>query len=510
MISGVSFLVALGLFASLVQKNQFIDGFYSPVTRAWEFLSGALLALAITRLTVVPYKVGLPFGLLGAVLLISSPWLITRSTPFPGVWTLLPVTGTLLVIFVGIYSSNIITSGLAARPIVKVGDWSYSIYLWHWPLIVFAALVWPDKPQAIVIAALLSFVPAIASYAMVEQPLRNLQRVSASRVKMLLAATLIPPLLLGLVLLQGARTWFWNEALAATMTSLHVLPTGWGQPLCISRIPVNKRDTDQCKWEANAIGSPIYLVGDSNAMHFSEALKGAGEKLNRPVTTLGTHGCPLIDVFLDRRSDVTVRADCRENYVAMIEWLTKSPPGLVMIASVDRYWRSDDYLVSIDGNFSKADDPLLNADRLKQGLLNTVERLQKVGHTVLLLQTIPHYVVEPFTLADHCNGLEVLSGHCQPAVVQMPLGFANEWQKASRLAIIDVAAKTGATVFDFRDYFCPEGTCSNKIDGIYHYQPDGYHLNKGGSAQLTKTLIKAIVSVSPSRVASWSLSTPAK
>jgi SGNH domain (fused to AT3 domains) len=123
------------------------------------------------------------------------------------------------------------------------------------------------------------------------------------------------------------------------MTATMTLPTGWRNPSCISIIPLNKRDTTQCQWAIDALGVPIYLVGDSNAMHFSEAIRNAGLALHRPVTALGTYGCPLIDVFLWSKYDQALMIECRENYIAMMDWLTTKSPGLVMIGSVDRYWR---------------------------------------------------------------------------------------------------------------------------------------------------------------------------
>jgi len=73
--------------------SEVILGFYSPFTRAWEFAVGALLALALTR-NVPPRSRGLMSvaGAVGGLLLVSSLWLISSDTSFPGPWTLLPVT----------------------------------------------------------------------------------------------------------------------------------------------------------------------------------------------------------------------------------------------------------------------------------------------------------------------------------------------------------------------------------------------------------------------------------
>src|SRR5690606_35596852 len=99
----------------------------------------------------------------GGLLVGASLWLISATTPFPGPWTLLPVIGTALII---VFTPHVrtINRALSTPTMVRVGDLSYSIYLWHWPLIVFAASIFPNKGYALVTAALLSFLPALASY----------------------------------------------------------------------------------------------------------------------------------------------------------------------------------------------------------------------------------------------------------------------------------------------------------------------------------------------------------
>ena len=87
---------------------------------------------------------------------------------------MLPVLSTMLLIIAGI-SGNLVSDALSARPMVVVGDLSYSIYLWHWPFIVFASLLWPETKWAVPAAAALSLLPALASYHVLEQPIRRWQ-----------------------------------------------------------------------------------------------------------------------------------------------------------------------------------------------------------------------------------------------------------------------------------------------------------------------------------------------
>ena len=157
-------------------------GFYSPLTRAWEFALGSLLALAVSQQRTVAKSIALPCGAAGVAMLLASLWLIDGSTRFPGPWTLVPVAGALLLLAPRPEGGTPISRVLASPPLVAVGDLSYSIYLWHWPLIVFAAALWPASQVAAISAAALSLAPAIASFRWVEQPIRRSHPSQGARV----------------------------------------------------------------------------------------------------------------------------------------------------------------------------------------------------------------------------------------------------------------------------------------------------------------------------------------
>ena len=91
---------------------------------------------------------------------------------------------------------------------VKIGDWSYSIYLWHWPFIVFAIYLWPFNSYVALVAAGLSLAPALASYRWVEQPLRKRATQSRAKTARLIAIVMIPPLALaGIVGVIAQNYW---------------------------------------------------------------------------------------------------------------------------------------------------------------------------------------------------------------------------------------------------------------------------------------------------------------
>lgn len=491
-IGAISFYLALlGSAESILVGGTWLLGFYSPLTRAWEFSVGAILALVHRAGHGRSFRTSATWlAIAGLVLLCASLWTISEDTPFPGAWTLLPVIGTALLTLAGNRGPNFVSRILCSKALVAIGDWSYSIYLWHWPLIVFAGAIWANSWWAMLLAAALAFPVAIASYYLVEQPIRT-AAVSSPRAKIkLVAVTVTAPLAVGIAVGLGARTWYGREDLRIAAATMEELTTGWATPYCSTRAPFAKRNVSLCQWNTRGQGPPVYLVGDSNAMHFSDALIAAGATLQRKVTALTSPGCPLIDAHFRRKGYPTLQEECREFYVSMVHWLRHQPPGTILISSVDRYWRDRDYLVADLAEGFDAAVPDLNAAVLNAGLKRAVIELQSAGHSVTLVQTIPHFI-GPYQLEQiRCSALHLLVTSCQIPFAMMSLKSADEWQSKSRYGIEQVAHETGANVLDLRPFFCPGGACSTRhASGTDLYMSDGYHLNKRGSLLLTGAFV---------------------
>jgi len=107
-------------------------------------------------------------------MILTASVLYNDSTIFPGFAALLPTLGAMLVITGGMTpSTGIAYQWLSSKPMVRIGDLSYSWYLWHWPMIVFAAAMFPKTPLiATLCAGVLSYPAAILSERLVENPIR--------------------------------------------------------------------------------------------------------------------------------------------------------------------------------------------------------------------------------------------------------------------------------------------------------------------------------------------------
>ncbi|VVT22866.1 conserved membrane hypothetical protein [Sphingomonas sp. EC-HK361] len=148
--------------------------FYLPQYRMWELLCGSLLALgAIPRIDNAYVR---EFAALaGLALILFAVTALAETTPFPGAAALLPCAGAMLVIHAGEGGKTVVGQILSSRPLVFIGLISYSVYLWHWPLIVFFSYYIIDEPsfaQSLLLLAA-SFVIGALSWRFIELPFRK-------------------------------------------------------------------------------------------------------------------------------------------------------------------------------------------------------------------------------------------------------------------------------------------------------------------------------------------------
>jgi peptidoglycan/LPS O-acetylase OafA/YrhL len=162
--------------------------FYSLPSRLWELALGGLLAVAAGWLGRLPRLGLIPVGWLGVVLVAAGVILIDSATPYPGSAALLPTLGAAALI-VGGGAGGPVTWLLTREPTRFIGRISYSLYLWHWPILVLPSLATGEPlPLELAIAlGLVSVVVAAASWRLIEEPFRR-GRMWTRRPRLVLAS----------------------------------------------------------------------------------------------------------------------------------------------------------------------------------------------------------------------------------------------------------------------------------------------------------------------------------
>jgi peptidoglycan/LPS O-acetylase OafA/YrhL len=175
-IAGLSFL-----FSIYTVRIDRTPAFYAPWNRFWELLVGATLACIeadsdlagrLRGLTARPWLAHF-VSMIGLAAIVAGVALINATRVFPGLWVLLPVIGTAMLIVAG-PGAAINRRLLSLAPVVWVGLISYPLYLWHWPLLSFAHLLVGDIPSWWLRLMLLagSVVLAWITYRVIERPIR--------------------------------------------------------------------------------------------------------------------------------------------------------------------------------------------------------------------------------------------------------------------------------------------------------------------------------------------------
>lgn len=179
-------LASLGYSVYLTGAAKSPAYFVLPV-RVWEFALGALVALAGPRF-IMPRIAANLASLLGFAMIMAAALTFTLQSPFPGAIALIPAAGTALIIAAGADPRQQWHTMLSSSaPVQTLGDISYSLYLWHWPLLILAPFAlpgavadgMPDLPLALGILAV-SLVLASLSKRLIEDPVRRWPRLADS------------------------------------------------------------------------------------------------------------------------------------------------------------------------------------------------------------------------------------------------------------------------------------------------------------------------------------------
>ena len=383
--SVMSFLLALHFARSGAAADQRL-AFYGSPTRAWEFGVGALAALPAPWVARMPGAVAQLVGVLGLAAVGVAAFSSDNASGLPVIATLLAVGGACALLAAGTATErNVASRLLSVRPAVWVGDLSYSWYLWHWPLIVFATALWPRVGWTALTLAAVSLLPAWLSYRYVENPIRLDSRIVGRRVFALLAVCVVVPLAASLGLRET------DKALAST-SRVKAFERSQTAHLDVAAGCESSAldDPPACTWGKKGRQGQVVLLGDSNAGQFSESVVRAAKRANLQARISTKAYCPFIDLSVLRDEKTWEQKECRVLYERNLATLVRSRPSLVIVAA-----RTDMYLDGSEFGLARTDTGThvhrtAAKERLwSQGLQSTIRRLNGDGIPVIVVHPVP-------------------------------------------------------------------------------------------------------------------------
>lgn len=425
-------------------------------------------------------------GLLGAGVLVVGFLVIDGSSPFPGLSTLLPVLGSLLLI-IGGPGAGPVGTVLRSGPAVWIGDVSYSIYLWHWPFVVFAQALGPAAWWPPALGAAFSVLPAVLTYRTVEQRWRPAGGVSGASGRSfgvlwrLAMVTILVPAVLSAGLWWGAQSG-WGSARITQQQAVSAQAHVGFRP-CMDQRAGGGPAPVECRWFAERPGPTVHLVGDSNAGQYSEAVLAAAAELDSPVHVSTASACAYADVYRVTPGHGMGADDraCRAWFERTAAELAQEPPGVVVLAMSMIHWLyAGRAMGSTAANATR--HPATRGAFVDAGVVAAIHGLEASGHRVVMVEPMIWLPDAQVAMTTCPSTLSILSGSCPHDVTNLASTQAAQAPIRTRLrALIEEA---GAVWLPITDRQCPQDRCPAFLGPELVYLDAG-HLSAGFSRGLT-------------------------
>ena len=473
--------------------------FFVTTTRLWELGIGAAVAVASVWWTRLPRAVAAALGVLGALGLAYSGFMIDAGDPWPGALALVPVLSTAALIVAGVRAADTgVSRVLSWRPFVWIGGLSYSLYLWHWLFVVGGTAHFGElgAKRGLVLVAL-SFIPAWLSYRFVENPVRfspRLARSSGLSLSMganLSLAAAIAGLVLCLPLVTAPSTpvtagsdrplgaaaitadplgadELWKVDTAASITpapdqATADVPAAYGDGCQVSQ---DSSEPVECVFGDESSDVTVALVGDSKALQWITAIDAIGKERGWRVITHTKSTCAFTEADVLRNGKPY--ETCNEWNDAVTALLLEQKPALV-ITSQNASTAAPAGSGSSEGT----------SEVMQAGLEERWTQLQDAGITVATLTN------------NAAPGDEVYECVAQHPDQLSTCAFEPKYGTAAvqRAA----AAATGVPVLDLSEMICPGGMCPAVIGDVLVYR-QGSHLTQTYVSTLVEPLHVQLVS----------------
>ena len=511
---GTLFLASLSLSAWYVHTAPSATFFLLP-HRFWELLTGSALAVAVLQrphwvASLKPAQRG-AMALTGASALGFALFGFSSNTPFPGVNALLPCLGTALLILAGTYEGQSAqpialswpTRLLGTRPLVAVGLISYSLYLWHWPVLVFQKLwlIRPADAPEIAVALLASGLLAWISWRWIEQPLRHGYRHLSD------AAVLRLTGLFSVFLITAGLIADQTDGLPQRLPA----PVVATAEVADDKPPGRKRCTGIAADQVSASGlcrigegtaEPDFLVwGDSHAMTLIPQLAEVADGYQRVGLNATRNGCAALLGM--HRPEVDPLGEC-EAFNSAVVALLKNNPNLHTVLLIGRWaiyaegtrykFESGKQLLALDAELAGEPDSLANnAAVTARSLQRTITTLAALERKPLILAGIPEVGWQVPTVLARAQLLE-------RDVSIAPSAREHADRQARITPVLDALRAQGVRVFSPASILCPDpaANCQVAADsgpGQRKQAPlyiDEDHLSSLGAAMLKPLLAEML------------------
>jgi peptidoglycan/LPS O-acetylase OafA/YrhL len=487
--------------------------YYSTLARAWELGAGALLALSTDRVTRLPRAVKLAASWIGLAAIAIAAATYSPGTPFPGYHALLPVLGAVLVLAGGMdgprYGAALVLDRLPMR---WLGDISYSLYLWHWPLLVMPVTYLGrdlrlSERVALMVAAI---VVSALSYRFVETPVRRAPFLSRRRLTALVMWPVTAAVLISSVAV--VRSQYGQPAAAAEAGySTPTAGTGQGSGEAVvtmvrsaaelaragSALPrglkpslddlwddvspppakcsAERDDTKHpiCTLGDTTASRTIVLFGDSHLAMWLEPLQRTAEARHWKIIPFLKASCFPADVTEWRQDKLRIYTECDIWRQWAIAEITRIKPDRIILSGLINQIFAD----------AESGKPITNEESkavFAAGAESTLKKLRKASRSVHMISGTPNLGQEP---TDCLAARRATMASCVGPIAPLVEQRNRAWKAA--------AQATGAHWVDAVPWFCDERTCPLVVGNTIVYR-DTNHITRTYATTLRGPLAREL------------------
>ena len=438
-------------------------------TRAWELLLGGMLTIGgVPRIGNRIAAEGLAVaGLLGIAIAVHF---YTSAIRYPGTAAMLPCMASAALLATGSGPRPaLVNRMLSWPPLVFVGLISYSLYLWHQPLLVFANYYYiaPLRPAATAALLVATLLVATASWRFIERPVRARILMKSTRTLLVGAGVGSAGILLaGLVLWNsdGFPQRFPPETrgLIVSMTATPELVR------CVEEVSLEQvRAGRVCNYGPGDPSPKVLLWGDSHALAMMPAVKELAKAHGMHVYFVAKYNClPLFAPSNPTKIDTaTDRYGCANFNTAVLEAVTRLEPELIIL----------------DGAWAAGEPPPRVPD-IAAGIEQTVSRVGHHSRSICVVFAVPmlKYAVSDALFVARRR-------HIPDDFLRVSRADALAQHRDMEHDMRAVAERSGLTLVDPKDALCPADSCLYKADDRSLYFDDS-HLSVYGALYVARTL----------------------
>ena len=489
------------VYSVYLTSNSPATAFFVTPTRLWELGIGALVAIGAATWQRIPRPAAVALGWAGLAAVVTSGFVFSSSTAWPGYAALLPTLGTAAMIVAGYTSGRSGVAGILSwRPAVWVGGLSYSLYLWHWPLIIAATAYWGElgaRRGLLVVAA--SFVPAYLSYKLVENPVRFAPALKSNRLSLSVGANFTAVgVVAGLMLVllvpsstggtgdrqaQGASA-IGTGAVPEPGTTASLAEIDWFVPDAVTAVEdvppyprecqVDQESPDpvQCEWGDVDGGLTVAVVGDSKIMQWYSALDQIAQDEGWRIVSYTKSACGFHDGMQVNKGEPY--ESCAAWNDAVFERVVDLDPDLVLTSQ-----RVNDVLSDLDDVESRSVRAMVDA------MVRRWTALTDAGIPLVVMLDNPNPSMAVYEcVAEHPDDLAACS-------FDLEHGISRSGALAQEPAAEQVS---GVQTIDLRAEICPGDPCVPVIGNVLIYRQTS-HLTDTYVRTLTERVRTELVPV---------------